>query len=92
MPRPTQVRALEPYRLWIRFDDDIEGEVDLSDLAGRGVFRLWDDPERFGDVRLGPGRAIHWNDEVELCPDALYLRLTGRQPEDLFPRIRPAHA
>jgi hypothetical protein len=26
------------YRVWIRFDDGIEGEVDLSYLVGQGVF------------------------------------------------------
>ena len=30
MPRPVEVRALEPYRIWLRYDDGVEGEVDLS--------------------------------------------------------------
>ncbi len=36
--RPAEVRALEPFRIWLRYDDGIEGEVDLSDIAGRGMF------------------------------------------------------
>ena len=36
--RPVEVRALEPYRIWLRYDDGAEGEVDLSYLAGDGVF------------------------------------------------------
>ncbi len=29
------------YVLWLRFDDGLEGEVDLSDLVGKGVFKAW---------------------------------------------------
>ncbi|PYQ57468.1 MAG: DUF2442 domain-containing protein, partial [Acidobacteria bacterium] len=37
MPKAVEVEALSDYRIWIRFDDGIAGEVDLSHLAGRGV-------------------------------------------------------
>lgn len=35
-----EVKALTTYRIWIRYADGFEGEVDLSHLAGRGVFEL----------------------------------------------------
>ncbi len=87
MVEPIKVKALPGYRLWIRFTDGVEGEVDLSPLRGRGVFSLWDDPQAFESVRIGPGRAIAWSDEVELCPDSLYLQITGKRPEELFPGL-----
>ena len=37
---PVEVRALEPYRIWLRYDDGVEGELDLSDMAGKGVTPL----------------------------------------------------
>jgi hypothetical protein len=79
-----EVKALPGHRIWIRYRDGAEGEVDLSHLAGRGVFALWDDEREFAKVHIGPGRAIAWSDEVELCPDAIYLRLTGRSPEEML--------
>jgi hypothetical protein len=81
---PVDVEALPGYRIWIRYRDGVEGEVDLSHLAGRGVFALWNDRGEFDKVHIGPGHAIVWSDEVELCPDAIYLRLTGRSPEEVF--------
>jgi hypothetical protein len=36
--------------------------------------------------------AIAWEEEIALCPDALYLRLTGKVPEEIFPDPRPARA
>lgn len=81
---PVAVRALPGHRIWIRYRDGAEGEVDLSHLAGRGVFDLWNDERQFAKVHIGPGYAIAWSQDVELCPDAVYLRLTGRSPEDVL--------
>lgn len=88
MLQPIAVKALTDFRIWLRYSDGTEGEVDLSDLASRGVFTIWDQPGVFESVTIGPGRAIHWTDEVELCPDSLYMRLTGKAPEEIFPALR----
>ena len=36
--------------------------------------------------------AIEWGSEIDICPDAMYLRLTGKSPEELFPSLRSIHA
>ena len=35
-----------------------------------------------------------WPGEIDFCPDALYLRMTGQRPEQLFPVLgdRLSHA
>lgn len=78
MARPEEVRALEGYCLWLRYSDGVEGEVDLSHLAGRGVFKAWKDRAFFESVRIDEAGAISWGEGIELCPDALYLKLTGK--------------
>ena len=83
MIRPTEVTALEGYRIRLRYSDGSEGEVDLSDLVGHGVFAEWNDPERFRDVHLGPAGAVAWSEGIELCPDALYMEITGKALEAL---------
>lgn len=92
MIKPVSVMALPNYRIRIAFSDGVAGEVDLSDLAGQGVFEVWKDPGVFEGVHLGAGRQIRWSDEIELCPDAVYMRLTGRTPEELFPHLKPENA
>lgn len=88
MLKPVEVRALSGYRLWIRYSDGVSGIVDLSYLAGQGVFAAWSDDQFFASVQIGPGRRIAWNDEIDLCADALYLKITGQRPEDLFPALQ----
>jgi hypothetical protein len=84
MFEPVEVEARSDYRLWIRYSDGVEGKVDLSHLAGRGVFELWDDEQAWKDVRIAEDGAIQWTEEVELCPDATYLKLTGESPEEIL--------
>jgi hypothetical protein len=88
MRKIVKVKVLPGYRLDLEFDDGASGTVDLSDLVGRGVFGLWRDRSAFEQVRVGPSGELVWSDQVDLCPDALYLKATGRKPEDLFPSLR----
>mgnify|MGYP006445661801 CR=1 FL=1 len=87
MHEPLEVRAFPNYRIWIRYADGSEGEVDVSHLAGKGVFTLWDEEEAWKNVCIADDGAIRWSDEVELCPDATYLKLTEQSPEEVFPKL-----
>lgn len=88
MFRPVQVRSLGKYRIWLQYEDGTQGEVNLAHLAGKGVFRVWEEPGVFDRVYIAPFGAVAWSDDLDLCPDALYLELTGKRPEDVFPGLR----
>lgn len=86
MIKVREVEARAGYRVWIRFEDGTEGEVDLSHLVGRGVFRLWEDCTEFEKVYVEPVMgAVAWSDDLDLCPDALYQQLTGMLPWERYP-------
>lgn len=61
--------------------------VDLSDLVGNGIFTWWRDPHIFEQVQIGSFGELFWLDKIDLCPDSLYLKVTGKKPEDLFPAL-----
>ncbi len=86
--RPVHVEARDRYRLWVRFDGGVEGEIDLSTRAGRGVFKIWDEPGAFESVCITPSRTIRWTEDAELCADAVYLEITGQNPEEIMPGLR----
>ena len=94
MRRITKVTVLSGYHLELGFDDGVSGIVDLSENVGEGVFALWLDPLAFDRVRIGSSGELVWGDQIDLCPDALYLKVTGKKPEDIFPALRdqPSHA
>lgn len=65
-----------------------QGLVALDDLVGRSVFKIWSDRRVFESVRINDAGAVEWPGNVDLCADALYLRLTGKQPEDFNQNVR----
>jgi hypothetical protein len=89
-----EVNARAGHHLFLRYDDGTCGEVDLSCLTGRGVFKAWQEQGVFEHVRLAEGGYPEWPGGIDLCPDALYMQLTGKKPEEVFPALKqlPAHA
>ena len=87
MKKIIEVQPRSAFRLHLHFNDGVEGEVDLTDLAGDSVFAAWNDDAFFRGVRLAEHGAITWGNEIDLRPDALYLPLTGKDPADLFPTL-----
>jgi hypothetical protein len=84
--RITAVKVLPAHKLQLRFDDGVAGMVDLSADAGKDMFARWKDPSHFASVKIGHGgRSLEWPDEIDLCSDALYLEITGKTAEDIFP-------
>jgi hypothetical protein len=83
-----QIRAQPGYRLRLEYADGVEGEVDLSDLVSRGVFERLTDPDTFGTVYVTECGDVAWGEDLELCADTLYMKLTGQTPEEVFPGLR----
>ena len=87
MRKVIKARALPEYKLELKFDDGVSGIVDLSENVGKGVFALWRDPSAFKQVYIGKSGDVAWGDRIDLCPDSLYLKVTGKKPEELFPSL-----
>ncbi len=83
MIRPTEVEPRDGCRIWLRYQDGTTGEIDLSHLVGRGVFKAWNERACFEKVRIARAGGIAWGDNIELCPDALYMQLTGKTFEQI---------
>jgi len=66
-------------RLRLRFDDGVEGEVDLEPrLHFTGVFEPLRDPAYFAQVRVNPEiGTICWPNDADLDPVVLYSLVTG---------------
>ena len=93
MVKLIDVTATTGYKLQLEYDDGVIGEADLSHLVGKGIFGAWNDLSSFQAVAVGKHGEIRWTDTIELCADAMYLQITNKSPEELFPKLRaPADA
>lgn len=88
LPALSEVKPLKNFCLYVKYSDGVEGKVDLSDFAGKGVFTLWNDYSQFEKVTIGESGELVWNENVDMDGLALYLRLTGKKPEDVLPKLR----
>jgi hypothetical protein len=75
----VEVRPLGDYRLWIRFEDGVEGDVDVAQMVGfSGVFAPLSERDYFARVRVNHDLGtICWPNEADLDPDVLYGLITG---------------
>lgn len=70
-------KPLPNYHVWIEFDDGLNGEVDLSDLAGKGVFSAWNSVDFFNSVYVDPqSETLAWGDDIDLDPYVLRAKLS----------------
>ncbi|MBN1316157.1 MAG: DUF2442 domain-containing protein [Anaerolineales bacterium] len=72
MHKPISVKPLSEYKIWLEYSDGTSGVVDLSHLAGKGVFKYWDNDANFERVSIGESGENAWSEEIDLYPDALY--------------------
>lgn len=74
MVNVMQVKVIEPYRVWLTFDNGEEKEVDLAPLMRGPIFeRIRTDPAYFSTVYVDDeGGTIAWDNGADLDPDVLY--------------------
>ena len=82
------------HRLWLQFQDGIEGEIDLEPhLTFQGVFAPLRDPAYFARVRVSPDLGtICWPNNADWDPLVLYSLVTKRSIETLLAESGGANA
>jgi hypothetical protein len=84
-PKVISVEAIEKYKLRIHFNDNIGGIYDISDLAGKGVFKLWEVEDNFFKVFIcKESGAISWPGEIDIDPLNAYCSIKGISPDKYF--------
>jgi hypothetical protein len=69
----TDARYVGGYRVWLRFNDGLDGEIDLSSELHGEVFEPLRDVELFSQLRLHPEyETIVWPNGADLAPEFLY--------------------
>ena len=86
IPALVAVEPRDGLKIWVKYDDGIEGELDLAHLAEkRGVFKAWDDRAFFESVYIDLGVVTwgHFPNEIDLAPETGYAVLLGISREQI---------
>jgi hypothetical protein len=75
----VEARTLIDFRVHLRFEDGVEGEVDLARLIRfEGVFAPLRDAKEFARLAVNVETGtICWPNGADLDPDVLYAAVTG---------------
>jgi len=72
MRKITKLNILNNYRVWLRFDDGAEAEVDFSLKPRTGIYAFWDHYENFRKAQIGEAGELRWNDQIDFSADSLW--------------------
>lgn len=81
-----EVKPLLNYQLYLKFEDNSEGIIDVSKLVEfKDIFAPLQDLNYFRTVKFNPEwGTIYWENGADLDPDVLYSLVTG---EPILPAI-----
>lgn len=69
----TKAAYISNHKIWLQFNDGIEGEVDLSDQLDGEVFAPLKDPNYFSAFSLHPElHTVTWPTGADFAPEFLH--------------------
>ena len=82
IPLLKNAKPLDDYRLFVEFEDGVNGIIDLSSWKEKSAFEFWNEERNFQKFNITKDKKIEWNDKIDMDPDAFYLKLTGKNFDD----------
>lgn len=76
LPKLREAKYRSGYRIWLKFADDVEGEVDLESELWGEMFEPLKDKARFAEFVLNDELAtLVWPNGADFAPEFLYQKL-----------------
>ncbi|HEY5604357.1 MAG TPA: DUF2442 domain-containing protein [Gammaproteobacteria bacterium] len=76
LPKLREAQYRYDYRIWLKFADGVEGEVDLESELWGEVFEPLKDKARFAEFALDKElETIVWPNGADFAPEFLYQKL-----------------
>ena len=68
----AEIKILDDFNIWMKFDDGLEKVVDFSPYLGKGFSKELLNPDKFRQAFIEEGGGIAWPNGYDVCPN--YLR------------------
>ena len=78
-----EVKYISDYTISIKFEDGVNGTIQLNDLVQKGIFKVLQDKSEFAKVYTN-GCSIAWSNELEIDANTIYSDLTGKNFGDIL--------
>ena len=73
VPNPIEVRAIEKYKIYIKFKNGEEKILDMKEMLDKKYYQKLKDYEYFKNVKISKtGITIEWEDGEDIAPENLY--------------------
>lgn len=83
IPNVIEARHVRDYRVWLKFQDGTEGEIDLKNELWGEAFEALKDISFFHNLRVDPElHTIVWPNGADLAPEFLYHQLRSDPAPD----------
>lgn len=64
-------KVLENYQIWVQFDDNTDGIINMKQYLNSGIGIELQNIDVFKSVEIEPGGGLAWPNGFDMCPDAL---------------------
>ena len=82
IPKVINVKPLDVYKIYLEYNDETRGTIDLSHLKQKGVFAWWDEADNFSKVYVDNSGAIAWNEDLDIDSLSCYLKIINKTFEE----------
>ncbi len=73
VPEPIEVKALEKYKLYIKFENGEEKILDMEQNINEKIYEKLKDYEYFKNVKISEtGITVEWQNGEDIAPENLY--------------------
>lgn len=80
-----KAKYIKDYLIELHFSDNSSGIVDFSGYKNKsGLFKSFSDIDYFRNFKLDEELCtITWENGLDIAPDTLYIKATGKYPQGL---------
>lgn len=82
IPELKNAKPMEGYKIFVEYNDGINGIIELSKWKNNPVFSDWNNEENFKNFKITNDKKIDWGNNIEMDPDSFYLQLINKTFEE----------